>query len=198
MSYKDLKEVEFPLHWDSTTLENFVPDFTSYVGYDVPLSARIKNFGAPRFVFDKENMIVKFSMEVEVWDEDYNDMFLTIKYNDVVIDFDMWLEDMTVLTNWNTIKMDHAEIRSDLVKNLDRSHADKRVTNYFNYAFGMLIPWANEFHPKGVSSIPIPETLVDLVHIRDLKMAVRDNYFSFTLDPQFIMKTHNNRRQLKV
>ena len=62
----------------------------------------------------------------------------------------------------------------------------------------MIIPWANEFHPKGVTSIPIPDTLVDLVHIRKLKMAVRDNYFSFTLDPEFIMKTHNDRRQLSV
>lgn len=98
----------------------------------------------------------------------------------------MWLEDMNVLTDWNTIQMERAEIKSDLVKNLERTHADKRVTDFFNYAFNMIIPWANEFHPYGVSSIPIPETISDLVRIRDLKMAVRDNYFSFTLDPQFI------------
>jgi len=137
-------------------------------------------------------------MEVEVWDEDFSDNFLTIKYHDVDIDFDIWLEDMTVLTYCNSIKMDHAEISSDLVKNLERTHANKRVTRFFNQAFDMIIPWANEFHPKGVTSIPIPDTLVDLVHIRKLKMAVRDNYFSFTLDPEFIMKTHNDRRQLSV
>jgi len=114
---------------------------------------------------------------------------MTIQYHDVHIDFDLWLEDMNVLTEWYTIKMDHAEIKSDIVENLERSHANKRVTEYFNYAFGMIIPWANEFHPYGVSSIPIPETIVDLVHIKNLKMAVRDNYFSFTLDPEFIMKT---------
>lgn len=109
-----------------------MPDFTSYVGYDLPLSARVKNLGAPRFIFNKESMKIKFSMEVEVWDEDFCDKFLTIRYHDVDIDFDMWLEDMTVLTYWNSIKMDHAEISSDLVKNLERTHANKRVTRFFN------------------------------------------------------------------
>lgn len=116
MSNKDLEDVEFPIHWDSTTLENFIPDFTSQVGYDVPLSARIKNLGAPRFIFDKEEMNIKFGMEVEVWDEDFREYFLSIKYHDVIIDFDMWLEGMNVLTDWNTIKMDHAEINSDMLK----------------------------------------------------------------------------------
>jgi hypothetical protein len=53
MSNKDLRDVDFPIRWDSNTLESFIPDFTSYVGYDVPLSARIKNLGAPRFVLNK-------------------------------------------------------------------------------------------------------------------------------------------------
>lgn len=60
----------------------------------------------------------------------------------------------------------------------------------------MILPWANKHKPYGVSSFVIPEYLVDLVHIRDLKMAVRDNYFSFTMDPEFIMKaTQAERRQ---
>lgn len=195
MSNKDLEEVEFPIHWDSTTLENFIPDFTSHVGYDVPLSARIKNLGAPRFIFDKEEMNIKFGMEVEVWDEDFREYFLSIKYHDVMIDFDMWLEGMNILTDWNTIKMENAEINSDMLRDFERTHANKRVTQFFNYAFDLIIPWANEFHPKGVSSIPIPETIVDLVKIRNLKMAVRDNYFSFTLDPEFIMVTPAERQR---
>lgn len=139
-------------------------------------------------------------MEVEVWDEDFQDKFLTIQYHDVHIDGDMWLDGMNVLTEWNTIKMDHANIKSDIVKNLERKNINRRVTDYFNYAFDMIIPWANEFHPYGVSSIPIPETIVDLVRIRNLKMAVRDNYFSFTLDPEFIMKANaeERRRHLQV
>lgn len=113
---------------------------------------------------------------------------MTIQYHDVHIDFDLWLEDMNVLTDWYTIKMDHADVKSDMIDNLERNHVNRRVTDYFNYAFDMIIPWANEFHPYGVSSIPVPETIDGLVRIKNLKMAVRDNYFSFTLDPEFIMK----------
>ena len=59
----------------------------------------------------------------------------------------------------------------------------------------MIVPWVNDLHPYGVSKIPVPDTLVDLVRIKDLKMAVRDNYFAFTLDPEFIMKANSNERR---
>jgi len=73
-------------------MEAFMPGITENVGYDVPLSARFKNIGAPRFIFNKENAKVKFSMEVEVWDKDYQELYLTIRYRDLILDFDMWLE----------------------------------------------------------------------------------------------------------
>lgn len=95
-----ITKVNFPIHWDSTNLENFVPDLTSYIGFDVPLSARFKNLGAPRFIFTKHEMKIFFSMEVEVYDEDFKDYFLTIKYHDLQIDFDMWLEGMMLETEW--------------------------------------------------------------------------------------------------
>ena len=60
----------------------------------------------------------------------------------------------------------------------------------------MIVPWVNDLHPYGVSKIPIPDTLADLVRIKDLKMAVRDNYFAFTLDPEFIMRPTHQRRRL--
>lgn len=183
LPYDYLVSIKFPIHWDSTTLEQFIPDLTDYIGYDVPLSARFRNMGAPRFIFSREEMKIKYNCEVEVWNDDFSDYIMTIKYFDVEIDFDMWLEGMTINTEWNSIKMGHAEVKSDVVDNLERVHADKRVTRFFNMAWRMIIPWVNEMRPYGVAEIPIPENLHDLILIRDLKMAVRDNYFSFTLDP---------------
>jgi len=144
-------------------------------------------------------MRIKFSCEVEVWNADFSEYIMTFKYHDIVIDFDMWLENMNLNTEWYTIKMDRAEVTSDIIDNLERVHANRRVTNFFNMAFDMIIPWVNEIRPKGVAEIPLPDTLVDLVHIKNLKMAVRDNYFAFTLDPEFIIKTPDQRRrQLRV
>ena len=119
--------IEFPIHWDTTTLEAFMPGLTDYVGYDIPLSARFKNVGAPRFIFNKENMNVHFSMEVEVWDKDYHELYMTIKYHDLVIDFDMWLEHPVgqneIELYWNKIEMDHAEIDSKFL-------SDKQKKSY--------------------------------------------------------------------
>jgi len=53
MPHHYLNSIKFPIHWDSTTLEQFIPDLTDYIGYDVPLSARMKNIGAPRFIYNK-------------------------------------------------------------------------------------------------------------------------------------------------
>ena len=58
LPYDYLKKVQFPIRWDSTTLEQFIPDLTDYIGYDVPLSARMRNIGAPRFIYNKENIII--------------------------------------------------------------------------------------------------------------------------------------------
>merc|ERR1712046_223913 len=103
----------------------------------------------------------------------------------------MWLDGMNLRTEWFSIEMDHAEVSSDIVDNLERIHANHRITQFFNMAFDMIIPWANDIQPYGVSYFTIPEVLVDLVRIKNLKMAVRDNYFSFTLDPEFLIKTPN-------
>lgn len=187
-------KIRFPIHWDSTNLEDFIPELTDYIGYDVPLSARFLNIGAPRFIFNKQEMKIKFSMEVQVFDEDFKEHFLTFKYYDLIVDFDMWLENMNLQTEWFSIEMDHAEVTSDIVDNLERTHANKRITQFFNYAFDMILPWVNQARPYGVSYYPIPDVFVDFVRIKDLKMAVRDNYFSFTLDPEFLIKTPEYRQ----
>lgn len=78
-----LESVDFPIRWDSTNLENAVPDLTDYIGYDVPLSARIRNMGAPRFIFNRHEMIIVYSMAVEVWDEHFDNWVVTIEYHDI-------------------------------------------------------------------------------------------------------------------
>jgi len=190
LSYDVITASKFPIAFTSTQLEGAIPDLCDFIGYDVPLSGRFKNAGAPRFVFNDEAMTIKYSLEVEVWDEGFTKQYLTLIYHDVSIDFDMKLEGMTLVTDWRQIQMSHAEVRSDIVTTLAKTHANAKVTNYFNWAFDMIVPWVNEYHPAGVSNVPLPSEVADLVLIKDLHMDVRANYFSFTMDPQFLIKSH--------
>lgn len=189
LSYDIITASQFPIAFTSTQLEGAIPDLCDFIGYDVPLSGRFKNVGAPRFVFNNEAMTIKYSMEVEVWDEAFTKQYLTLTYHDIVIDFDMKLKDMHLRTEWHKIQMSHAEVRSDIVTTLAKTRANAKVTNYFNWAFDLIVPWVNELHPTNVSDIPIPTEIDGLVRINDLHMDVRDNYFSFTLDPEFLIKS---------
>jgi len=80
-----------------------VPGLADYAGWDLPMSAIFKNVGAPRFVFNSEEMSVLFSMEVDYYTEDFSEMLMTITYNDIYIDFDMWLEAMKLKFEWWSI-----------------------------------------------------------------------------------------------
>ena len=71
-----------------------MPDLTEYTDYDLPLSAKFMNLGAPRFVYNDQEMSVIFDMKVVFYDEFYTQEIMSISYEDIYIDFDMWLEDM--------------------------------------------------------------------------------------------------------
>ena len=53
ISHKSIVENKFPIEWTSSQLEGAIPDLCEYVGYDMPLSARFKNLGAPVFGLHK-------------------------------------------------------------------------------------------------------------------------------------------------
>jgi hypothetical protein len=51
MTYDQIKATGCPLDFTTDQMEGAIPDITDYVGYDVELSLRFKNIGAPRFIF---------------------------------------------------------------------------------------------------------------------------------------------------
>ena len=143
MTYDEIKATGFPLDFTTDQMEGAIPDLTDYAGYDVELSLRLKNIGAPKLYFTDDEMSVNFEMMIEFYDEKYEEMIMSISYYDINIDFNMYLEDFTILCDFNTISIGSAHVESDIILNLEESGADKQVVNYFNYAFMMIIPWAN-------------------------------------------------------
>jgi hypothetical protein len=61
-SYDSVMSTNFPIDLTSTQLEGAIPSLCDIVGYDVPLSLTFMNEGAPKFVFNKDVMSVKFNM----------------------------------------------------------------------------------------------------------------------------------------
>lgn len=95
-----MKNNSFPIDWTSSQLEGAIPELCEYVGYDMPLSSRFKNLGAPIFTLNKQELRVNFSMQVEVFDENFTSNFLTITFENIIIDFTMKVEKMKIITEW--------------------------------------------------------------------------------------------------
>lgn len=54
MTYDQIKATGFPIDLTTDQMEGAIPRITDYAGYDVKLSTRFKNLGAPRFYFSKD------------------------------------------------------------------------------------------------------------------------------------------------
>mmetsp|Transcript_16121 Transcript_16121/g.27257 ORF Transcript_16121/g.27257 Transcript_16121/m.27257 type:complete len:140 (+) Transcript_16121:857-1276(+) len=91
-SYQFTIDNDYPIVFDSTQMEGAVPDLASFIGYDVPLSMRIKNKGAPQFTFDEHQTTVQFSLEWEMWSEDFTTLFVSIDMIDILLDCDMSIQ----------------------------------------------------------------------------------------------------------
>jgi hypothetical protein len=63
-------------------------------------------------------------MEVEIFDENFTSNFMTITFKDIIIDFTIKLQNMTLLTEWQQISMLSASISSAIVQNLEKHHAN--------------------------------------------------------------------------
>lgn len=147
-----MKEMDFPITWDSETLEGAIPGLCDEIGYDKNLSAKISNHGAPRFLFQETKMSIEYSMDVDVFDEHYDKWYLTMTMHNITIDFDVQVDNMTLLTHWNSIQMSHAEIsKSEHTSNLDNDFAQRTMTDYFNNVWIFVLPWVNEFHPMNIN-----------------------------------------------
>jgi hypothetical protein len=117
-------------------------------------------------------MSIIFDLLIEFYDEDFEELLMAISYHEIVIDFNMYLKDFNLLFDFNTIKMGSAHVESEIITNLKESGADTHVMNYFNWAFMLIIPWANEYHPVWVSQFEIPREVPGFMKIHDISMAI--------------------------
>ena len=101
--YSFFEDNNFPIKWTSDNLEAAVPGLCDAVGYEKKLSSKFRNFGAPKFIFKKNLITIVFDMEVDLYDEAYENKYLTFIFRDVSIEFDARVKDTTVTTDWRSI-----------------------------------------------------------------------------------------------
>ena len=185
ISYQQMQDNHFPIDWTSTQLEGAVDGICDAIGYDIPLSARFINEGAPRFVLTKDDLSVRYNMLVEVYDENFNEKYLDMHFKDVFVKFDMNLNDDFLLqVDWNDIEMDKATIDSHV--DLRHPHIDEvHVMKFFNWIFELILPWVNEYHPENISRFHLPRDFPGIVHVNSVRMSIEDEYLSFGMDPVF-------------
>jgi hypothetical protein len=56
---------------------------------------------------------------IEFYDSDFKEKIMTISYHDINIDYNMYLNDFTLLFDFNTISMGSAHVESDIILNLE-------------------------------------------------------------------------------
>jgi hypothetical protein len=90
-----------------------------------------------------------------------------------------------LLLNWKSIEVNRTTVVSD---SLDNNILDVEVVrDYFNFLFGNIVPWVNEYHPSGISQIHIPHSFPGIVNIEKLSMKVEKNFISLGLNPEFLV-----------
>lgn len=73
-------------------MEAAVPGLTDVIGFDIPLSARFWNRGAPKFIFSKDEMYITYNLEADIFNEEYTKKLFKVYYDNVEVRFDMELE----------------------------------------------------------------------------------------------------------
>jgi len=104
LPYSQISGEDAPLEWTSTQLEGAIPDLTYAIGFDVPISMKVKNYKSPK-VFIKENELkLNFSVEIDLYDEQYKNLYATIWLNNINLDFNMTLDSTDgyyLILDWN-------------------------------------------------------------------------------------------------
>lgn len=102
--YMIMKKNNFPLEMTTNQMEGAIPKFTKYAGYDKEISTIFRNIGAPRFQFDDNKMMtITFSMEVDLYDEFFDNKLASLQFYDIVIECEMWLDGMNLDFKWLNI-----------------------------------------------------------------------------------------------
>jgi len=61
VTYETLTKNNFPIDFTSTTMEAVFPGLTDEIGFDVPLNLRFVSRGAPRILFQKDELELNFN-----------------------------------------------------------------------------------------------------------------------------------------
>lgn len=93
---------------------------------------------------------------------------------------------MSLFVDWETIEMDHAVVQPH-VELRESKQDNKLVKDFFNWVFGEMLPWVNEYHPPSVSMFPIQENFPGIINISELTMQVRDHFISFGMNPEIMI-----------
>lgn len=93
----------FPIAWTTTNLEGAVPGVIEKFGKDRKFSIGLSNIGAPRFHFTKDEMKVLYSVQVDYYDEEMTEKWLTMHLKDLLLDFDLTLQDTDLMLEWQKI-----------------------------------------------------------------------------------------------
>lgn len=168
--YSLFEQNNFPIKWNSDNLETAVPGLCDAVGYDKKLSAKFLNSGAPKFIFKDKEITIVFDMEVQLYDEHYENKYLSFFFRDVQIQFGAKVEGTSLTTDWRNIQMERTDVVSDLaaISKTDKEVAGKLCTKFFNTALYFILPWVNEEQPVNVNNFTIPDEIPDLVRIKNL------------------------------
>lgn len=110
MPYSAFAANQFPLDFTSTTMEAAVPGLTEVIGFDVPLSARFFNRGAPRFIFTKDEMYVTYNLAVDIYNEDFSRKLFKLYFDNVEVKFDMKLDNFLLTVDWEQVSMQNARL----------------------------------------------------------------------------------------
>lgn len=148
--YKVFAENNFPLDFTSTTMEAAVPGLTDVIGFDIPLSARFFNHGAPRFIFSKDEMYIKYSLAVDIFTEDWSKKLFKVYYDDVEVKFDMVLDDNFHLNvEWEEVTMEAARLEDceGLFSIRDQEKADQHMMDFFDWTLDFILPWVQVTKP---------------------------------------------------
>lgn len=200
ITYKESIDGKFPLDWTTTTLEAGIPGLVDVFDYDVPLTSVFKNIGAPRFVFSKEEMNVLFSMDIDIFLEkdngDESEEIFTIELRDILIDFDMELEDMWLNNEWKNIQLGSAKVSSRFPKaqSLIGEKTNQFIDDFFRDASDMVMAWANNARPEYFSRYRVPAEIPDIMKINKIEMGVHKNFLSFNIDPVFEIRSREYLR----
>lgn len=142
--------------------------------------------GAPRFHFSPGEMKVLYSVQLDIYDEEMTEKWLTMYLKDILLDFDLILQESNLMLEWQKVRMGSATVASDMLDLADEKLYGKHIVSYFDWALTLVLGWANAKHVLYVSRFPIPDEIPNLVAIQDLTFEVKENYISLEMDPTFI------------